>query len=69
MSVIATTNKKKTVYRAEINLTCVICCRSVLPVWEELLIFNENYKYFIQEKPKVIILFEVCTCVTFLMFR
>ncbi|KAL3869318.1 hypothetical protein ACJMK2_042012, partial [Sinanodonta woodiana] len=33
--------------------------KSTLPVWEELLIFNENYHYFIQSKPKVIIFFEL----------
>ncbi|WAR23286.1 AHI1-like protein [Mya arenaria] len=33
--------------------------KSVLPVWEELLVFNENYNYFIQQKPKVLIVFEL----------
>ncbi|XP_052257208.1 jouberin-like isoform X2 [Dreissena polymorpha] len=33
--------------------------KSVLPVWEELLVFNENYNYFIQDKPKVMLLFEL----------
>ena len=28
-------------------------------MWEELLIFNENYDYFIQEDPSVIMFFEV----------
>ena len=46
----------------------LIFYRSVLPVWEELLIFNENYNYFIQEKPKVIILFEVSICVILFCF-
>jgi len=34
-------------------------CRSVLPVWEELLVFNENYNYFTQLRPKVLLVFEV----------
>ena len=34
-------------------------CRSVLPVWEELLLFNENFNYFTKADPKVIVLFEV----------
>ncbi|KAK3089926.1 hypothetical protein FSP39_007688 [Pinctada imbricata] len=33
--------------------------KSVLPVWEEVLIFNENYNYFTSDKPKVIIFFEL----------
>lgn len=33
--------------------------RSVLPVWEELLLFNENFNYFIQSDVKVIVFFEV----------
>ncbi|XP_033737051.1 jouberin-like isoform X2 [Pecten maximus] len=33
--------------------------KSVLPVWEELLVFNENFNYFIQDYPKVIIFFEL----------
>lgn len=33
--------------------------RSVLPVWEELLLFNENFNYFIQNDVKVIVFFEV----------
>ncbi|KAL4236261.1 Jouberin [Mactra antiquata] len=33
--------------------------KSVIPVWEELLVFNENYNYFIQEKPKVLLVFEL----------
>jgi len=34
--------------------------RSTLPVWEELLLFNENFNYyFTEEYPKVIVFFEV----------
>ncbi|XP_053394001.1 jouberin-like isoform X2 [Mercenaria mercenaria] len=33
--------------------------KSVLPVWEELLVFNENYNYFIQDNPKVLLVFEL----------
>nr|XP_006825179.1 PREDICTED: jouberin-like [Saccoglossus kowalevskii] len=36
--------------------------RSMIPAWEELLLFNENYSYFIQLKedyPKVIVFFEL----------
>ncbi|XP_064605140.1 jouberin-like [Liolophura sinensis] len=33
--------------------------RSTLPMWEELLVFNENFNYFIQQDPKVIIFFEL----------
>ncbi|XP_065922685.1 jouberin isoform X2 [Magallana gigas] len=33
--------------------------KSVLPVWEELLLFNENFNYFIQSDVKVIVFFEV----------
>ncbi|XP_060065201.1 jouberin-like [Ylistrum balloti] len=33
--------------------------KSVLPVWEELLVFNENFNYFIKDYPKVIIFFEL----------
>jgi len=44
---------------AILDCMCLNCCRSVLPVWEELLVFNENYNYFIQDKPKVLLVFEV----------
>nr|XP_022332539.1 jouberin-like isoform X2 [Crassostrea virginica] len=33
--------------------------KSVLPVWEELLIFNENFNYFTQKDLNVIVFFEV----------
>ncbi|OWF48871.1 jouberin-like isoform X4 [Mizuhopecten yessoensis] len=33
--------------------------KSVLPVWEELLVFNENFNYFTQDYPKVIVFFEL----------
>eukprot|EP00106_Octopus_bimaculoides_P015706 XP_014783148.1 PREDICTED: jouberin-like [Octopus bimaculoides] len=33
--------------------------RFYLPVWEELLLFNENYNYFVQSDPKVILFFEI----------
>ncbi|XP_064624696.1 jouberin-like isoform X2 [Lineus longissimus] len=33
--------------------------RSTIPVWEELIVFNENFNYFIQEKPSVTVFFEV----------
>ena len=31
----------------------------MLPVWEEVLIYNENYNYFIDPNTKVILFFEV----------
>ncbi|ESO98402.1 hypothetical protein LOTGIDRAFT_62094, partial [Lottia gigantea] len=33
--------------------------KSTLPVWEELLVFNENFNYFIQDRPQVIVFFEL----------
>ncbi|XP_060597345.1 jouberin-like isoform X2 [Ruditapes philippinarum] len=33
--------------------------KSVLPVWEELLVFNENFNYFILDRPKVLLVFEL----------
>ncbi|XP_059177795.1 jouberin-like isoform X2 [Physella acuta] len=33
--------------------------KSTIPVWEDLLVFNENFNYFIQPNPKVILLFEL----------
>ncbi|XP_062592731.1 jouberin-like isoform X1 [Saccostrea cucullata] len=33
--------------------------KSVVPVWEELLLFNENFNYFIETDLKVIVFFEV----------
>ena len=36
-----------------------ISYRSILPVWEELLVFNENFNYLTQEDPQVVIFFEV----------
>ncbi|XP_013379742.1 jouberin [Lingula anatina] len=33
--------------------------KSTLPMWEELVIFNENYNYFLQQDPKVMIFFEI----------
>ncbi|CAH1775536.1 unnamed protein product, partial [Owenia fusiformis] len=33
--------------------------RSTIPVWEELVIFNENFNYFLEEKPRTIIFFEI----------
>ncbi|KAK6171988.1 hypothetical protein SNE40_018397 [Patella caerulea] len=33
--------------------------KSTLPVWEELLVFNENFNYFIQNDPKIIVFFEL----------
>ncbi|GAB1607187.1 jouberin-like, partial [Argonauta hians] len=33
--------------------------RSTLPMWEEVLLFNEDYSYFVQSDPKVIIFFEI----------
>ena len=33
--------------------------RSILPVWEESLIFNENYNFILQQTPNVVMFFEV----------
>ncbi|XP_067677966.1 jouberin-like [Haliotis asinina] len=33
--------------------------KSTLPVWEELLVFNENYNYIVQKDLKVILFFEL----------
>ncbi|KAI8787355.1 jouberin [Biomphalaria glabrata] len=33
--------------------------KSTIPVWEDLLVFNENFNYFTQHNPKVILLFEL----------
>ncbi|XP_041358926.1 jouberin-like [Gigantopelta aegis] len=33
--------------------------RSVLPVWEDLLVFNENFNYFVSEESNVILFFEL----------
>ncbi|XP_019624122.1 PREDICTED: jouberin-like [Branchiostoma belcheri] len=39
--------------------------KSMLPAWEELLIFNENFNLFTQEEdPRVVVLFEVLDFVT-----
>lgn len=33
--------------------------RSIIPWWDENIVFNECYNYLIREKPNVIIFFEV----------
>lgn len=33
--------------------------KSTIPMWEELLVFNENFNYFVQPAPKVLALFEI----------
>ena len=33
--------------------------KSTLPVWEELIIFNENYHYLISDTPRVCAFFEL----------
>ncbi|KAK7492879.1 hypothetical protein BaRGS_00015826 [Batillaria attramentaria] len=33
--------------------------KSTIPMWEELLVFNENFNYFIQTTPKTLALFEI----------
>ncbi|GFR59630.1 jouberin [Elysia marginata] len=33
--------------------------KSTIPVWEDLLVFNENFNYFVQPYPKVLLLFEL----------
>ncbi|XP_076440565.1 jouberin-like [Babylonia areolata] len=33
--------------------------RSTIPMWEELMVFNENFNYFIQSSPKALMLFEL----------
>ncbi|KAI0209499.1 Jouberin [Lamellibrachia satsuma] len=32
---------------------------STLPIWEELLMFNENYNYFVTKYPRVVLFFEI----------
>jgi len=34
-------------------------CSSTLPVWEDHIIFNENFKYFVHSERKVLLIFEV----------
>ncbi len=43
--------------------------RSTLPVWEEIVVFFENFNYIVQEEPRVLMFFEVsiswiirCSC-------
>lgn len=41
--------------------------RMVVPWWDEILVFNESFNYLVQEKPNVIVFFEVmrrCRCYT-----
>ncbi|KAL8612119.1 hypothetical protein ACOMHN_013998 [Nucella lapillus] len=33
--------------------------KSTIPMWEELMVFNENFNYFIQTCPKALVLFEL----------
>ncbi|CAG5116451.1 unnamed protein product, partial [Candidula unifasciata] len=33
--------------------------KSTIPAWEDLLVFNENFNYFVQPDPKVLLLFEL----------
>lgn len=33
--------------------------KSITPKWEELIVFNEDFQYFIQEKPNCLFLFEI----------
>lgn len=40
-------------------------CRSIVPFWEELLVFNEDFEYILQGSPPVLILFEVLDFVNF----
>ncbi|XP_069701655.1 jouberin-like [Periplaneta americana] len=39
--------------------------RSLVPFWEELLVFNEDFEYILQDKPSVLILFEILDFVNF----
>lgn len=39
--------------------------RSVVPWWDENIVFNECFNYFIREEPNVIIFFEVKTNLSF----
>jgi hypothetical protein len=32
---------------------------SIIPRWEELVVFNEEFRHFIKEKPNVLVLFEL----------
>ena len=32
---------------------------SIIPRWEELVVFNDEFRHFIKEKPNVLILFEL----------
>lgn len=49
----------------------ILCCnvflffRSIVPFWEELLVFNEDFEYILQSSPQVLILFEVLDFVNF----
>jgi jouberin len=33
--------------------------RSIIPKWEEIIVFNEDFNYFIQDKPNCLLLFEI----------
>ena len=33
--------------------------KRTVPLWEELLVFNENFNYIIHRKPNVVVFFEV----------
>jgi hypothetical protein len=39
--------------------------RSIVPFWEELLLFNEDFEYILQSTPPVLILFEILDFVNF----
>jgi len=33
--------------------------KTMVPWWDEMLIFNENFNYLLQETPNVVVFFEV----------
>lgn len=40
----------------------IILLRSLIPKWEEIIVFNESFNYFTQEHPNILVMFEV-TCI------
>ena len=41
------------------NYECKNILRSLIPKWEEIIVFNESFSYFTQEHPNILVMFEV----------
>jgi len=48
----------------DVSNFCFFCFRSTLPIWEENVIFNENFDYLCQPTMSVMLFFEVSCYVT-----